>query len=82
MESTIKFEAEVGGRHSPEMAWPTIVLALGLPTLWAVSSWDALTGKMPLLVAMAVNTWVLHAYYTPLHDTSHNAVISRRKSLL
>jgi beta-carotene hydroxylase len=81
MESTIKFEAEVVRRHSPEIAWPTIILALGLPTLWAISSWAALTGKAPLLAAMAVNTWVLFAYYTPLHDASHSAVVPRRRSL-
>jgi len=73
MESTIKFEAEIGRRHSPEIAWPTIVLALGLPVLWGLSSWAALAGTGPLIVAMAVNAWVMYAIYTPLHDASHGA---------
>jgi hypothetical protein len=29
MSSTIKQEAEVARRHTPDIAWPTIVLAFG-----------------------------------------------------
>lgn len=80
-ESTTRFEAEVARRHSPEIAWPTIALALGALALWAVSSVLALDGTIPLLAAMAINTVVMYAIYTPVHDSSHSAIVPRRKNL-
>lgn len=81
MESTTRFEAEVARRNSPEIAWPTLALASGGLALWALSSWAALTGRFPLLAAVAVNTLVMYAIYTPLHDASHSAIVRRRKNL-
>jgi fatty acid desaturase len=79
MESTTKFEAEVARRHSPEIAWPTIVLAIGCLALWALSSGLALAGDLPLWAAMAINTIAMYAIYTPVHDSSHSAIVPRRK---
>ena len=79
MESTTRFEAEVARRNSPEIAWPTIALAIGGLALWVLSSWAALAGGFPLLAAAAVNTLVMYAIYTPLHDASHGAVVDRAR---
>jgi len=81
MQSTTKYETEVARRNSPEIAWTTIVLALGCLALWAVSSWLALAGAIPLAVAMVLNGIVMYAIYTPVHDASHSAVVPRLKSL-
>ena len=77
----IKQEAEVARRHTPGIAWPTIVLAFGCLGLWAVSSWLALTGAIPLALAMVLNTVALYATYTPVHDGSHSAIAPRSKKL-
>jgi len=81
VESTIRLEAEAARRNSPEIAWPTIALALGCLALWVASSWLALAGAIPLAVGAILNTLVMYAIYTPLHDASHSAVVPRLKSL-
>jgi beta-carotene hydroxylase len=81
MQSTTKYEVEVARRYSPEIAWPTIALAFGCLALWVVSSWLALAGAIPLAIAMVINTIVMYAIYTPLHDASHSAIVPRLKSL-
>lgn len=81
MQSTIKQESEVARRYSPEIAWPTIVVALGCLALWVSSSWLALVHAIPLTAAMITNAIVMYAIYTPLHDAAHSAIVPRAKSL-
>ncbi len=81
MESTIKLEAEVARRNSPEFAWPTLVLALGLLAGFAVVVWAALDGLLPFWVAAVLNAIIIYAIYTPLHDAAHSAIAPRIKSL-
>jgi beta-carotene hydroxylase len=81
MSSTIKQEAEVARRHTPDIAWPTVALAFGCLGLLAVSSWLALTGTIPLALAMVLNTVAMYATYTPVHDGSHSAIAPRSKKL-
>lgn len=81
MESTTKFEAAVARRHSPEIAWPTIALAIGALAIWGLSSSLALNDTIPLIAAMTINTIIMYAIYTPVHDGSHSAIVPRRKGL-
>lgn len=81
MQSTTRFEAEVARRHSPEIAWPTILLTVAVLGLWIASSWLALSGDLPLPVAMLLNMLAMYAIYTPVHDASHSAIVPRRKNL-
>ena len=81
MQSTTKYEVEVARRHSPEIASPTIALAISCLALWVVSSWLALTSAIPLAAAMVINTIAMYAIYTPVHDASHSAIVPRLKSL-
>jgi len=81
MESTTRFEAEVARRHCPDIAWPTIALALGCLSLWIGASALALAGVIPLWLAMVLNTLALYAIYTPVHDASHGAVVPRNRRL-
>jgi fatty acid desaturase len=79
--STTRLEAEVARRHSPEFAWPTVVLTIVALGLWGASSYLALSGELPIVAAMAIGTAVMYAIYTPLHDASHSAIVPRRKNL-
>jgi len=81
VESTVPFEAAVARRHSPEIAWPTIVLTTASLGLWIAASWLYLAGDLPLWIAVGLNTLVMYVLYTPLHDAAHSAVIPRRKNL-
>lgn len=81
MESTTRLEAEVARRHTPDIAWPTILLLAGCLGLWGLSSTLALLDIIPLWLAMVPNTLALYAIYTPVHDASHSAVVPRNKRL-
>lgn len=81
MESTTRLEAEVARRHTPDIAWPTIILLVGCLGLWGLSSALALMDIIPLWLAMVPNTLALYAIYTPVHDASHSAVVPRNKQL-
>ena len=81
MELTVREEAAVARRHSPEIAWPTIALTIALVSVLAISSTLALTGNLPMVAAAVINAIALYAIYTPLHDASHSAVVPRRKDL-
>ena len=81
MSSTMKLEAEVARRHSPDLAWPTMALTVGCLALWIGSSWLALEGVLPLWLAMVLNTVAMYATYTPVHDGSHGAIAPRNRKL-
>jgi fatty acid desaturase len=81
MESTIKQEVEVARRHSPEIAWPTIALALGLWLAFIAATGLALAGTLNWFLAGVVNTAVMFAIYTPVHDAIHSSIVLRIKSL-
>jgi len=81
METTIKLEAEVARRNSPEIAWPTIALAVGLVAGFAGTTALAAEGSLPTAMAALINTVILYAIYTPLHDAIHSSIVPRRKTL-
>jgi fatty acid desaturase len=71
-------EVAIARRQTPDVAWPTLALILGLWLAFAGASALALAGAVPMAVAAVVNTIVLYAIYTPLHDAIHSAVVARR----
>lgn len=77
--STIRIEAEAARRHTPAIAWPTLALLIGLWLAFAGATALALVGAIPLLAAAIVNTIALYAFYTPLHDAIHSAIVTRSK---
>jgi fatty acid desaturase len=81
MQSTVKQETEVAKRNMPEVAWPTILLALATLAGFALSCWGALSGVGPFWAAALANTVFIYALYTPVHDASHTAIVPRMKGL-
>jgi len=81
MESTVRQETEAAKRHMPDIAWPTILLAICLLAGFALSCWAALFGAWPFWAAAIVNTVIIYALYTPVHDASHSAIVPRIKGL-
>lgn len=78
---TIVEEIRVGRRHSPEIAWPTIRLAVGVYLFLALGSWSALSGSLPIWVGMLINTITLYAAYTVIHEATHNNIVPRIQRL-
>ncbi len=74
-------EVAVAKRNMPDIAWPTIVLTLALLLGYGVSVWLAASGRIPVWLATALDTLIIYAIYTPLHDASHSAVVPRNKRL-
>lgn len=81
MESTVARETEAAKRNMPDIAWPTILLAVGLLAGFALSCWAALGGAWPMWAAAIVNAVILYALYTPVHDACHSAIVPRIKGL-
>lgn len=79
--STLKLEAEIARRHTPEFAWPTILLAVGLFGTFIVATSLAVSGAIPIWLGAAINTVFIYALYTVVHDAVHSSISSRRKEL-
>lgn len=78
-QSTVKFEMEVGRRHIPEFAWPTIFLAIGLHAGFAAVVVLALRGTLPYWAAITLNSIFIYAYYTVVHEAVHGNISSKSK---
>ena len=79
--STLRLEAEIARRHTPDFAWPTLLLAAGLFLVFGAATWLALAGVIPLWLAATVNTVFIYALYTVVHEAVHSSISSRRKDL-
>jgi beta-carotene hydroxylase len=79
--STIAKEIEVGRRYSPEIAWPTIRLAIGVYVFLSASIWAALSGHLPYWASALINTVVLYGTYTVVHEAVHNNIVPRNPRL-
>ncbi len=80
-KSTIRHEISVGRAHTPDFAWPSVLLAVGCLVVFAGSVTMAVTGMIPYLVAGVINTVVIYAIYTVLHEAVHMNISARRKDL-
>jgi fatty acid desaturase len=79
--STIRQEAEVGRRHTPEFAARTLLLELELFALFFASTGLTVTGLIPMWAGALGNTIFLYALYTVVHEAVHSNISSRRKNL-
>jgi len=60
------------------LAWPTLVLSIGVTALWLTSTTLALLGTIPSAVALALNVIAAFGAFTPMHDASHRSVSASR----
>ncbi len=79
--STLDQELKVGRRYSPAIAWPTIRLAIGVYAGLAASIWAALTGRLPYWASGLIDTIILYAAYTVIHEAVHNNIVPRLRGL-
>jgi beta-carotene hydroxylase len=79
--STVPMELAAGRRNTPGFGWPTILLLVVLYAAGATAIWAAMTGRIPYVAACLVNTLVLYAIYTPVHEAVHGNISQRHRGL-
>jgi beta-carotene hydroxylase len=79
--STVKEEAEIGRRHTPDFGGRTLLLEAALLASFIGSTAFAVAGTIPLWVGFLFNLVVLYSLYTVVHEAVHSNISSRRKSL-
>lgn len=79
--STVRQEAEIGRRHTPDFGWRTLLLEAELFALFAAATIASVTGVIPLWLGFIANTIFFYALYTVVHEAVHANISSRRKEL-
>jgi fatty acid desaturase len=74
---TIRQEMEVGRRHAPAVAWPTLLLLAGVCGGLAASTWLAMQAALPMWAAAIVNGVILYGTYTIVHEGVHDNIVPR-----
>jgi beta-carotene hydroxylase len=59
------------------VAWPTVLLAAGIVATFALITTFAVQAVIPLWLGLILNTFILYADQTPLHEACHGNI--RRK---
>ncbi|MEZ5891554.1 MAG: fatty acid desaturase [Parvularculaceae bacterium] len=61
--------------------WPTLVLSATVISMTLLSTWLAVTDRIPMLVAMVINTFFMAQGYTAVHECAHRNMNGRHKKL-
>lgn len=78
---TISAEMTAGRANTPEFAWPTVWLFLGLFAVFFLSIWAAMTGRIGYALGAAINTVFFYALYTIVHEAIHGNISLKKKHL-
>lgn len=74
-------EKRIARDLSPDIAWPTILLAIVLPTSFIGLVAAGLSGALPLWLCTALLCFISYAHYTLVHESVHGNIVKRPKSL-
>lgn len=72
-------ERRIAVELSPALAWPTLFLAVALPTTLITVIALGFTGALPLWACMPILVIVSYAHYTLVHEAVHGNVVSKPK---
>lgn len=64
--------------RAPRVAWPTILLALGVVTGWLAVVILSIQGVLPPALGVVTATVIAYVAFTPMHDASHRSVARHR----
>lgn len=78
--ATIRQEIEVGRRHTPAFAVPTLLLLVGVYSGLAISTYLAISHNLPLWSAALINSVILYATYTVVHEGVHDNIVDRKSA--
>lgn len=74
-------EKRIARELSPDIAWPTILLAILLPASFIGVAAAGFVGTMPLWICTAILSFVSYAHYTLVHESVHGNIIKRPRGL-
>lgn len=74
-------ERRIALELSPDVAWPTLILAVSLPASLLAVIALGFTGTLPLWACMPVLAAISYAHYTLVHEAIHGNVVASPKSL-
>jgi len=77
-ESTIKQEIAIGRKHSPAVAWPSLILLVSVYGAFIASTALAINGFLPMWLGAVINTIILYGTYTIVHEGVHDNIVSKR----
>ena len=63
------------------ISWQTVGLAAALYLVFALSTYCAVTGAIPIWLAAAINTVFIYSLYTIVHEAVHSNISSRATHL-
>jgi len=66
---------------SPAIAWPTLLLAVLLPSALVALIWMGFVGRAPLWVCTPLLTLISYAHYTLVHEAIHGNVVASPRRL-
>jgi beta-carotene hydroxylase len=64
------------------VAWPTVFLALGILAAFTLVCTVAVMGIIPLWLGLVLNTLILYADQTPLHEACHGNIAGKDSKYL
>ena len=70
-------ERSVSMRLSQGFAWPTVVLLVGLIATGVCVTATAVSGRLPLLAGLFINSLVGYGLYTVVHEAAHRSISGR-----
>lgn len=79
--TTIAAEMAAGRANTPDFAWPTVWLFLGLIAVFFLSVWAAMSGRISYALGATINTVFIYALYTIVHEAIHGNISLKRKNL-
>ena len=77
MVSTVRQEAEIGRRHTPDFGGRTLVLEAELFAIFIGATVLTVTGAIPMWLGTLANTVFIYALYTVVHEAVHSNISSR-----
>ena len=79
--STVRQEAEISRRHTPDFGGQTLLLEAILFTIFIGATWLTLTDLIPMWLGAFANTIFIYSLYTVVHEAVHSNISSRTKQL-
>jgi len=79
--STLRQEAEIGRRHTPDFAGRTLLLEAELFAVFIAATALTVAGVIPMWLGAVANTIFIYALYTVVHEAVHSNISSRKKHL-
>jgi len=74
-------EKQIARDLAPAIAWPTLALAVALPSTFLAFAWLGLTRTLPLWASTPILALVSYAHYTLVHESIHGNVVSSPRTV-